>query len=220
MKSYFAEFMMHFNQNDKDACVEYALKGLKQQWFSIPKLYEDLLRPALYTIDECVPDDPNCIWQEHVKTAIVKTIIESVYPFVIAEKKMIQPLDITVLLTAPEKEYHEIGLRMMSDFFALCGYHPIYIGINTPRDQVCHAIQQSNPKYVAIGVTDYYLIVEAKKMIAQIRLMPSQSIKIILGGSAFFNNPHAVSEVGGDRYFSSFRDIQNLSKEDRYEISL
>ncbi|MBV1757874.1 MAG: cobalamin-dependent protein [Dethiosulfatibacter sp.] len=214
MKNHKDEFMILFEEFKKDECVRFAINGLNNNDFSIPELYEQILGPALYAVDECIDDDNDCIWREHVKTAIVRTIIESIYPYVIEAKRNITPLNQKVVLVCPEKEYHEIGLRMMSDFFDLNGYESIFIGSNTPRDQVCVAISQNNPKYVAIGVTDFYLMFEAKKLISRIRTKHEDKIKIILGGTAFLNNPSAVSEIGGDLYLISYNDIKNLAKED------
>ncbi|HAE43909.1 MAG TPA: cobalamin-binding protein [Clostridiales bacterium] len=214
MKKHKDAFMKLFEQFKKDDCVRFALNGLNNNDFSIPELYENILGPALYAIDECDNNDNDCIWREHVKTAIVRTIIESIYPYVIEKKRNIASLNHKVVLVCPEKEYHEIGLRMMSDFFDLNGYESVFIGSNTPRDQVCVAISQNNPKYVAIGITDFYLMFEAKKLIARIRSQHSDRIKIILGGTAFHKNPSAVSEIGGDLYLASYNDIKNLAKED------
>lgn len=221
MKNYKDEFMTLFEEFNKDECVRFALNGLNNNYFNIPDLYEKILGPALYAVDNCNNDDNDCIWREHVKTAIVRTIIESVYPYVIEIKRSIEPLNHKVVLVCPEKEYHEIGLRMMSDFFDLNGYESIFIGSNTPREQVCVAISQNNPKYVAIGITDFYLMFEAKKLISRIRLKHENKIKIILGGSAFLNNPSAIFEIGGDLYLTSYNDIANLAKEDsRHEIGI
>jgi methanogenic corrinoid protein MtbC1 len=221
MKNYKDEFMTLFEEFNKDECVRFALNGLNNNYFNIPDLYEKILGPALYAVDNCNNDDNDCIWREHVKTAIVRTIVESVYPYVIEIKRSIAPLNQKVVLVCPEKEYHEIGLRMMSDFFDLNGYESIFIGSNTPREQVCVAISQNNPKYVAIGITDFYLMFEAKKLISRIRLKHENKIKIILGGSAFLNNPSAIFEIGGDLYLTSYNDIANLAKEDsRHEIGI
>ncbi|MDP3386842.1 MAG: cobalamin-dependent protein [Eubacteriales bacterium] len=216
MKNHKEEFMLLFEEFNKDECVRFVLNGLNNNRFTIPELYEEILGPALYAVDECKNDDNDCIWREHVKTAIVRTIIESIYPYVIEIKKSVKPLNHKVVLVCPEKEYHEIGLRMMSDFFDMNGYESIFIGSNTPREQVCVAISQNNPKYVAIGITDFYLMFEAKKLISNIRERHENRITIILGGTAFLNNSTAIFDIGGDLYLTSHNDIRNLAKEDSF----
>lgn len=202
---------------NKDKSVQLALKGLSEGKITIPFLYEEILRPALYSIDECQDDD--CIWQEHVRTSIVRTIIEAAYPFVIEEKQKIAPNGLKVILVCPEKEYHEIGLRMMADFFSLNGYESIFIGTNTPKDQVLYAVNRLEPDYLAISVTDYYLLFEAKKMVEKIKSI-SELNKVIVGGRAFKINRQLLEEIGGDIYLECYQDIVNLGKGDANEISL
>ena len=212
MERFKEHFMSSFNRNDKDQCVELTIDALNHDVLSIPILYEEILGPALYTIDDCVSEDHDCIWQEHVKTAIIRTVIESVYPYVIKMRKSISPLGISVVLACPEKEYHDIGLRMMSDFFVLNGYHSVYIGSNTPRNQICTAISKTHAKYLAISVTDYYLLFEAQKMIHQVKHHYKDQLKIIAGGHAFKNNTGSLEDIGVDVYLHHFQDIVNLRR--------
>ena len=210
MEEFKLNFMKHFNNLKKDDCVTLAIDGLKNREFTIPDLYQEVLRPALYSIDENCGDDKGCIWMEHVKTSIIRTIIESAYPFVIELKKEVKPLGIKVVLVCPEKEYHEVGLRMVSDFFELNGYESVFVGTNTPRDQAYMAVSRNNPKYVAISVTDYYLLFEAKKMIQRIKGMSDGKIIVLVGGNAFKNNKYSISKIGGDIYMETYEDIVNL----------
>ena len=212
MDRFIEQFMSSFNAHDKDQCVELTIDALNRQVISIPTLYEGVLGPALYTVDDCVSDDDDCIWQEHVKTAIIRTVIESVYPYVIKMKKSMPRLGISVVLTCPEKEYHEIGLRMMSDFFVLNGYDAIYIGSNTPRQQICTALSKTHAKYLAISITDYYLLFEAQKMIQQVRQHYQEPLTIIAGGHALKNNTLSLEKIGIEIYLNHFQDIVNLRK--------
>lgn len=216
MEEFKKAFMSYFNDNNKDMCVQLTIEALHKHTVTIQELYEDVLRIALNSINvinDKDEDDNDSIWKEHIKTSIVRTVIESVYPFVIREKKKVPQLGIKVVLVCPENEYHEIGLRMISDFFALNGYQPVFIGTNTPKDQVCIAISKTCPKYVAISVTDYYLLFEAQKMISKIK-DNNKEIKIIVGGNAFKHNLSSISKIGGDIYLESFTDIANLREGD------
>lgn len=215
---YREEFIKAFNINDKDRCVKIAMEGLNSGYFTVPVLYEEILLPLLYAIDDYGCDDVDRIWKEHVKSSIVKTVIESIYIFVIQEKRKVKPLGINVVLAAPEHEHHEIGLRMVSDYFNLNGYDTTFIGVHTPRDQVFNAIDNVNPKYIAISVTDYYVLFEAQKMIQKIKSIYADKIKIIVGGSAFKNNIDSISKIGGDIYMEKYSDFTKLRERDLNEI--
>ena len=168
--------------------------------------------PALYNIDTCPKTDPGCIWKEHLKTGIVRTIVEGIYPYVIKLGRKQERVNKKIILVNPEKEYHELGLRMISDFFQINGYETIFVGTNTPRSQIYEAIRSEKPDYIAISVTDYYLIFEAKKIIEGIKENCKKDIKVILGGQAFKKNRHLVEEIGGDIYLETYKDVVNLRK--------
>lgn len=214
MNRHFFSFMEHFEKKDKDACVKFAVKGLSDDLFTLSELYEEILTPALFTIDECQDEDKGCIWDEHVKTGIVKTIIESIYPQVIEIKKNNDPTGQKVLLACPERELHDVGLRMMADLFAIEGYEVIFVGANTPRDQVSIAIHIEKPKYVAISVTDHYHLSETKKLIEEIRNDHGNGITVILGGRAIKNNRELFTALGGDLFMDSYSDIKSLKEGD------
>lgn len=209
MDEFKLSFMNHFNELNKDACVLLALEALKNNEITIPVLYEEVLRPALYSIDTSIGMEDS-IWIEHVKTSIIKTVVESVYPFVIELKKQVKPLGIKVVLACPEREYHDVGLRMVADFFSLNGYEAIFVGTNTPREQVYCAVACNSPKYTAISVTDYYLLFEAQRMIHHIKKMTGGKVIVLVGGNAFRSNLFSVEKIGGDIYMESYRDILNL----------
>lgn len=214
MNRHFISFMEYFEKKDKDACVQFAVNGLYDGLFALSELYEDILTPALFTVDECKDEDKGCIWDEHVKTGIVKTIIESIYPQVIEMKKKYDPIGQKVLLACPERELHDVGLRMMADLFAIEGYETIFVGANTPRDQVSIAIHIEKPKYVAISVTDHYHLSETKKLIEEIRNDHGNDITVILGGRAIKNNRELFTTLGGDLFMDSYSDIKSLKEGD------
>ncbi|MCR3955221.1 MAG: cobalamin B12-binding domain-containing protein [Gudongella sp.] len=212
MNKHYDEFMELFSKNLKDRCVVWSMDQIGKGTLTIPELYSGILVPALYSIDDCPEDNPGCIWDEHVKTSIIRTIIEVLYPTVISLAERVEKYNRKIVLTCPEREYHEIGLRIMSDFFQISGYDVIYIGSNTPRTQIWEVIRSEKPDYVGISVTDYYLLSEAKKIIEKIKIESSKDIKIILGGQAFKKNPHTVEDFGGDMYIESYEDVLFLGK--------
>lgn len=209
MDEFKLSFINHFNEMNKDACVLLAIKSLKNNEITIPELYEEVLRPALYSIDTSMSVEDS-IWIEHVKTSIIRTVVESAYRFVIELKKHVKPLGIKVVLACPEREYHEVGLRMVADFFSLNGYETIFVGTNTPREQVYYAVASNSPKYAAISVTDYYLLFEAQRMIQHIKEMTGGKVTVLVGGNAFRENSLSVAKIGGDIYLESYQDIVNL----------
>lgn len=212
MKNSYEEFFAYFRIADKRNAVKWAMKKIEEGEITIEELYEDILKTALYSIDECFENSEDCIWREHVKTAIVRTIVECCYPYVLkrAEKEMFLTKP-KVLIVCPEKELHEVAPRMASDLFILNGFDSIFVGGNTPRPQIHSAIRIEKPAIMVISVTDYYNISEAEKLIEEI-IKDISETKIYVAGRAFERNPDLIKTMSCG-YLDCFRKISSLKSE-------
>jgi methanogenic corrinoid protein MtbC1 len=162
---------------------------------------------------ECKEKDKEvCIWREHVRSSIIRTIVECCYPYILKQKKREnKDLGKKVVVVCPPEEYHDIGARIASDFFTLCGYDSVFVGSNTPKEEFLNAINIVRPKYVVISVTNYYNLVNAKEIVENIRDKSSYDIKILVGGYAFKVNPKAYETIGADMLIDSFEDVEKLT---------
>lgn len=211
MDQYYKEFIKLLEDENKYECVKYVKELLDEKKITIPDLYEKIIGPSLKNVG-CKLDDKNiCVWQEHVRSAIIKTVIENCYTYVVEEAD--KNIDIEkgkVVVLCPEGEYHDIGARMIADFFLILGYEAIFVGSDTPRDDFLAAIEYIKPKYAVISVTNYYNLVAAKEAIENIKNNTTEEVKIIVGGSAFKSNRGVYVKIGADILINTFKDIQNL----------
>lgn len=194
------------NENRNDA-VLLAIQMLETKEISIVELYEEVLAKTLQEID-CQEGDRECIWKEHIETAIVRTITEVAYPFIIKELEHIKPKNKRVVVLCPTEEYHEIGAKMAHDFFLLSGYDSIFIGANTPKEVALDAVTFLKPDYLAISVTNMYNVVNAKRIVDSVKEI-NPTIRILTGGVAF-SNDHALESVQSDAHLTTFESIQKL----------
>ncbi len=215
MESIYLKITEYLLQEDKENAVISTLEALANGDIDIVSLYEKVLTPALTDIASYNHSQEISIWQEHLRTSIVRTIIECCYPYVLKEKtqKYKHKNDKKVIVSCPAGEYHEIGPRMVADFFTLHGYHAIYVGGNTPKEEMLAITNVHQPHYIVLSVSNYYHLVAAKRTIENIKSNYAHSLKIIVGGYAFKRNPNAYLEVGADILLHHFSDIENLEKE-------
>jgi methanogenic corrinoid protein MtbC1 len=202
-------FIQQLKDGNKEACVRYCLDLLESGKTDIRGLYEGYLKEALNRLT-CDPEEKElCIWREHEATAIVRTVIECAYPFVIRERDMRRSRKLgKAVVLCPESEYHEIGARMIADYLTILGYEAIFVGSNTPRDEIFRAVQLLGLDLVALSVTNYYNMVAAKKMLDLVREKASKPIRIILGGQAFKNNPELCKKLNADMLLQTFEDLE------------
>ena len=207
------KFLDLLNAEDKEGAVRCALGLLESGDVDVATLYEGILAPALKNMACQLNEKQWCIWKEHMRTAIVRTIIECCHPYVMKERRADpapQPNG-RVVLVCPTEEYHEIGIRMVADMFTIAGYDVALIGANTPFPDIVSAVEYFKPKILGISATSSYALFAAERAIKKVReRFPDKSLMIIVGGTAFESNPDAWKGIGADAYLSSFRDILAL----------
>ncbi len=214
MEKLYENLMKFLKEENKENSFKLCMDVLENNNISVVELYESILTPALNSIiEEYDLDMESLIWKEHVRSGIIRTIVECAYPYVLKERdKLGYTNKGSVIVMCPQFEDHELGARMVSDFFTIAGYETTFIGANTPEITVLKAIQTIIPIYICISVTNHYNLVATKKMIEKIKNNVNFNVKFLLGGSAFFSDPDMYKKVGGDNVLKSFQDILNLDK--------
>jgi len=212
----FEDFSLLLEREDKEKCVDFVVSRLSSGQLDVLSLYNEILTPSLNRI-VCKPEETDhMVWREHVKSAIVRTVLECSYPYVLRERdrKYGGKRGRKVIVVCPSDEYHEIGPRMVADFFTLLGYDVTFIGANTPQMNVVSAVLETKPKYIAISVTNYYNLVAAQKTISLLRESGASGFKVIAGGNAFRRNPDEYKRIGADMLLYTFEDISKLREGD------
>ncbi len=212
MKKQLEQLYQFIIDGKKSEAVHGALTLLQDKTVDVVTLYESVLEPALNEI-ECQIDDPICIWQEHIRTNIVRTIIESAYPYVeeAFQNNTYAKQNKKVLVVCPTEEYHEIGARIATDFFYLVGFDVIYVGANTPLQVILSAVTHEDPDILALSVTNRYHLSVTKHLIDAVKQI-KPTISIYAGGKAFAS-PNVNVDLKPDKVLWTYADFKRLAKE-------
>lgn len=221
MKELYDKLLVFLINEDKENAVKICMDSLENKDVSVADLYEKILGPSLNVIVDVYPDEEDLIWREHVRSGIIRSIIELSYTYVLKERNEWGNYNKgKVIVMCPDFEDHELGARMVADFFTIAGYETTFIGAKTPRKTLLKAIEIISPDYVSISVTNNFNLVSTRKIIEEIKRVSNKNIRILLGGRAFSSNPDIYKEIGGDYLLHSSQDIINLEKGvDWFEIS-
>jgi len=205
------EFRVLLEAEDKQACVSYALNLLETGRMDVPALYTRVLAPSLNEMCCKLDDKKVCVWKEHVRTAIVRTIVECSYPYVIKESKSkTEDTPVRVVVICPPEEYHEMGARMVADFFTLCGCDTVFVGGNTPYEDFYNAADVIRPEIIAVSITNYYTLVVSKSIIADLKALLKDSVRIVVGGYAVRQDSENFSVLGADERAQTLEDIRQI----------
>lgn len=213
-KLYFDTLLKYLQNYDKENSMKYCISLLDDKKITIPELYEMILAPALNGIVIPKGEEDTLIWREHAATNIIRSILESAYPFVLKERDVYKEPSVRkkIILVCPEEEYHEIGIRMGADFFTILHFDVTYIGCNTPKANIISAIREIKPDFIGIGITNYLNLVSLKKIIQSIRQETDPKLKIIVSGSAFRHTCKCGKDFGADYFINSFKEAVEFGR--------
>lgn len=170
----------------------------------VKEIYLDVFQPVQYEIGRLWQTNQISVAQEHYATGVTQLVMSQLYPYMFTgekkEKKMVS--------TCISGELHEIGIRMVTDFFEMDGWDTYYLGASTPPMGVIQFLKEVKPEILAISVTMTYHLNEVRNLIQMVR--ESQEIngktKILVGGYPFKVADNLWMEVGADAFAGDAND--------------
>ncbi len=214
----YAAFLRLLDAEDKYGCVLFVLSTLASEEIDIPTLYEGLLAPAARELRCTLRDRPLCVWEEHVRTSILRTVLECCYPELVKARHAVSGYRTkgVGVIVCPTEEYHELGARMAADLFTLQGFNVVFVGANTPQQDILDAVAATKPVFVGVSVTSSYNLIPARRVIQQLaslRAHNGAAFTIIAGGQAFVKDATLASSLGADVLALSYDDICRFAQE-------
>lgn len=210
-------FMSALSKMDKPDCIRLWSEILCDGAYDIPSLYEYILVPSLNDIANHEHSQTIPVWEEHLRSGVVRTVLELTFPYVLktredlfpSEKKESLPKALVLCL---EEEYHEIGARMVSDYLLLLGFDVYFIGANTPNKEILEAVHDLSPHLVTISITNFYHLFKLQALMDAIKGASRKCPTIVLGGYAIDNTPEAHQLVSPDYFATTYSDFVKIKE--------
>ena len=150
---------------------------LKQS--SVAKFYDTILRPVMYEIGELWDTKKLDVGDEHIASNTAIRLIES-----IGTKPKTKNKEKTILICAPDGEYHAIPCFMMETYLSLNGYNVINLAPSAPTKSIINHIREKKPDLILISVTLKEHIKSCNRLTKNLLKF---KIPIIIGGQALQN---------------------------------
>lgn len=200
-----ASMMVAIRNHDPDELDALLHRGALQ--YTMPALMEDVVAPLLRTIGESTREGSLRIAQEHIATAQIRTFLGTLRPASVEYQEAPK-----VVVTTPSGQLHELGALMVSVTCASEGWTPIYLGPNTPADEIASAAIGSGALAVGLSITypadDPRLPGELRRLRKQL----PDNFPIFIGGAAIRPNSPLLAELSAP-YLQSLHDVREyLSK--------
>ena len=161
----------------------------------VREIYLHVFQPAQYQVGRLWQINEISVAQEHYCTAATQLIMSQLYPQLFATEKGAG----TLVATCVAGDLHEIGLRMVTDFFELEGWDTFYLGANMPPEAVVDTVVKRHADLLAISATISLHLGAVRQLIRMVRARAEcRHVKILVGGYPFLVAPELWRQVGAD----------------------
>lgn len=170
--------------HDKHGAVAVALTAIRDRRIGIPDLYMNVLCPALVSIGARWQEGRTAVWEEHLASAAVRTIVEALYPEVERQRASVAPAGHRVVLASPPEESHDLGLRMLADRLALAGWEVFYLGPDTPAADLIDAARALEVEALILSSSTHYHRLRMRELVTTLaEALPN--VQVWVGGPGF-----------------------------------
>lgn len=173
-------------RNRADA-VALALAAVRDGGIGVADLYTLVIGPLLVDTGAAWQSGETAVWEEHYASATVRTIIEALYPDVVAAAESVPASGITVVLACPPQEQHDLALRMLADRFTLAGHNAVFLGADTPTVEIVDATRTLGAKLVVLSAATHFNRVVLRRVVDELaERLPG--VRLAVGGPAFMRD--------------------------------
>ncbi|MGK7390783.1 MAG: cobalamin-dependent protein [Candidatus Cyclobacteriaceae bacterium M2_1C_046] len=184
------------------------IEELVEEERSIREIYEHIFQKTQYEVGALWQNNKISVAHEHYCTAATQLIMSSLYPRIFSMDKSGKKM---VACTVAD-ELHEIGIRMVSDFFEIEGWDTHYLGANMPDEHLIKSLKEYKPDILAISVTLPLHIDRAAKLIEKVREdKQTGEIKIMVGGYPFRIVSDLWEKIGADASAESAKEAIEIA---------
>ncbi|HTY90142.1 MAG TPA: cobalamin-dependent protein [Methanocella sp.] len=202
------EYLKRLLVNDRRGALRLIMDAV-DSGLSIRDIYLQVFQPTQYEVGRLWQTNQISVAQEHYCTAATQLIMAQLYPRLFSEERT----GLKLIAVCVEEELHELGIRMVADFFEMEGWDTIYLGANTPARSVLRTLKENKVDVLAISATMTFHVSKVKELIEAVRSdEATRHIKIIVGGYPFNNSPGLWRHVGADGFAGDAREAVEIAK--------
>jgi methanogenic corrinoid protein MtbC1 len=162
---------------------------------SVRDIYLFVFQPVLREVGRLWHSNQIGVAQERYCTTCTQFTMSQLYPRIFSVRRN----GLRMVAASVAGDLHEIGLRMVSDFFEMEGWDAFYLGANTPISCILQQVAERSPQVLAISATMTFHLHTVAELIAATRTA-GNAPRILVGGGPFNSVPGLWKDVDADGY--------------------
>lgn len=163
----------------------------------IRDVYLKVFEPVLYEVGARWERNQVSVAQEHYATAVVQLAMSRLYGRLFEARG---PANGRALVACcVEGELHEVGVRMVADFFELAGWNTHYLGASTPGEGLLDMLRETGAQLLCVSASMDSNLERMRRIVESVRGTPETAGTVILvGGAPFRRDPALAEDMGAD----------------------
>ena len=162
----------------------------------IEDIYLEVFQKSQYEVGRLWLSNQISVAKEHFCSAATQMIMSQLYPHIFSTQRIGKRF----IGASIGGELHEIGIRMVADFFEMKGWDTYYLGANAPSSTIIKAIEENQADLVGLSIAMPFHRNLLAQTIADIRKSDAgKNVKIIIGGVAL-NHKTGIETFDSDGY--------------------
>jgi len=200
---YFIDFYNSLLDGDKQKCYD-IVNFLLEDGHSILDIYVDLFQKSLYRIGKLWDQRELSISEEHMASNIISSLIERFSPEPSRKREE------KVIVTCIDKEFHEIGAKMVTKVFELNGFNTFFLGANVPTKEILKFVRQIEPYFIAISWSLYLNLSRFLDVVDNLdKIFANKTI--FVGGQALSeNSDQLLKKFTNVKYIPTVKDLHQV----------
>jgi methylmalonyl-CoA mutase cobalamin-binding domain/chain len=160
----------------------------------VQQLYLQVLQPALREVGRLWQMEKISVAQEHFFSAATQIVMSQLLLRVPAAKRCG-----SIVVACVSGDLHDLGARMVADFFEMAGWDAYFCGANTPHAAVVESVVERAADILAVSATMGCHLHAVQDLIEAVRDdRRCAKVRVVVGGHPFTIDPALWRTVGAD----------------------
>lgn len=206
-QSHFLDFYNNLVDGNKEKCSA-IVSSLLDDGIDLKEIYTELFQKSLYRIGKLWDHNELTIPEEHMATQITEALISKFAPPSPVNAKY------KSVVTCIDKEFHELGAKMVSHVFEMCGWKTYYLGASVPSKEIVKYVKRIDPDVIALSWSLYLNLGRFLELVdGLVKFFPNK--KIVVGGQALNgNSDNILKKYANVIYIPSLFDLEEYLKKE------
>ena len=178
---------------------------LVSQGLPIRRLHVDLFQASMHEVGELWASNQISVATEHVATAVTEGLLNELSLDVASRDRVGK----VVMVGAIQPELHQVGGKIVADTFEMYGWDSLYIGANTPLNDLVRMVRETKPHLVALSLAVYFNLSGLRAAIEGLR-RESPTPPVIVGGRGF--------QAGGAEIANQYSTVSYVPSLDELDV--